>query len=527
MIGLETAINLARLDAWGNHISDISPLAGLVKLQTLWLEQNNVTDISPLSALTNLRQLSVGNANIADLSVLSHLTNLTELKIFTANVSSLSLLSGLTDLTSLTLSHNRISDLSPLRGLRNLTNLWLYENNVKDISPLSSLTSLERLSIALNDVSDISALSRLTNLTELRLGNNNISEISPLAGLTELTQLGLGFNNVADISALSGLTNLIELDLSINKIEDVSALAGLTSLRKLDLRGNLISASSIADHVPTLRNNGTEVLFDVFGKGDFDIELVLLADFTEVQQRALKYVARRWMAAIVGDLRHIEFSDGWSGMCAGHRYEIAPGERIDDLRIYVATIDPKVGILGHGGPDLMRDETHLPVLGCMAFDLTHANLLTTGLHEIGHVLGFASEVWSEFGYHQNPPDGHSHFTGPLATVAFDDAGGREYEGAKVPLQSGGGSHWRLPVLEGELMAPSGGGTLSAITIQSLADLGYRVDPTQADAYSLPSAVSAKASAATGTPLLSCGPESGAEPIRVIDQQGRVVRTVGD
>ena len=527
LTGLEAGINLTRLVIWGNRISDISALSGLTKLEELWLGQNNITDISPLANLTNLRKLSVGDANISNLSVLSRLTNLTELRLLAANVSDLSSLSGLTNLKSLILSHNKIEDLSPLAGLSELTELWLYENNIEDISTLSGLVNLERLSIALNNVSDISALSGLTNLTVLWLNDNNISILSSLSGLINVTWLNLGFNNIADVSALSGLTDLIELDLSINNIGDISALLGLTNLEKLNLRGNPVSASSIGEHVSTLQNNGTEVLFDAFGKGDFDIELVLLDDFTEIQQRALQYVARRWMAVIVEDVQDVELSHGWFGTCAGKPIAISPGERIDDLRIYVGTVDRNVGILGHGSPYLLRDETHLPVLGCMAFDLSHANLLTTGLHEIGHVLGFASEVWNEFGYYQNPLDGDTHFTGPLATAAFDEAGGQTYAGAKVPLQTQE-SHWRIPELQGELMSPYGGETLSAITIQSLADLGYGVDLTQADAYTVGGAASAQASAsaANSMSLLSCGLYFDSEPIRVIDQQGRVIRTMG-
>ena len=37
------------------------------------------------------------------------------------------------------------------------------------------------------------------------------------------------------------------------------------------------------------------------------------------------------------------------------------------------------------------------------------------------------------------------------------------------------------------MTPSGTGALSAITVQSLADIGYGVDVTQADKYTLPGA----------------------------------------
>ena len=41
------------------------------------------------------------------------------------------------------------------------------------------------------------------------------------------------------------------------------------------------------------------------------------------------------------------------------------------------------------------------------------------------------------------------------------------------------------------MGPGGGGALSAITVQSLADLGYGVNVSQADAYTLPGATAAK------------------------------------
>ena len=141
------------------------------------------------------------------------------------------------------------------------------------------------------------------------------------------------------------------------------------------------------------------------------------------------------------------------------------------------------GVAGRGGPRLLREESHLPVLGCMAFSQHGINLLVTGLHEIGHVLGFGT-IWEDLGFYHNPPDGDEHFNGPLATAAFDDAGGWDYTGKKVPVSSDGG-HWRVPLLSGELMGPGGGGALSAITAQSMADLGYGVDATQADPYTLP------------------------------------------
>ena len=477
LTGLEFATNMKDLVLWGNTIADISPLSGLTNLERLLIGQNRITDISPLARLTNLKSLRVGDANITDLSVLAGLTNLRELSLLAAHVQDedLSLLSGLTNLTSLGLSHNRISDVSPLAELTGLTRLWLWDNLIEDISALSGLTGMTFLSLGKNNVSEISALAHLINLTELYLNDNKITDVSPLEGLTNLTFLDLALNNVEDISALSGLTSLMALNLAANRITDISALAGLTELRDLDLRGNP---------------------YETLPRGDFDIELVLLDDFTESQKNVLQYVARRWMAVMRDDLPDYRFTQGWSGSCGGQSINIPTGERIDDLRIYISTFQGG-SVLGYGGPSLLREESHLPVVGCMAFDLSHANLLITGLHEIGHVLGFASEVWNEFNFYQNPQNGDTHFNGPLATAAFDNAGGRDYINAKVPLQKDE-SHWRGGVFGDELMTPTGTGALSAITVQSMADLGYGVDVTQADAYTLPDAIAGKTAAKIAT-----------------------------
>ena len=467
---------LTELVIWGNRIENISGLAGLTNLVTLLISQNNITDISPLSGLTNLTYLSVGHGPISDLTPLSGLTKLRKLKVFGTDDPDLSLLSALTNLRELTLSHGNIADISALAQLTGLTALWLWENQVEDISALAGLTDLTGLSLGKNNINDISALAGLTNLTELFLNDNDITDVSPLSGLTNLTFLNLSANNITDVSPLSRLTNLRELNLSANNITDISPLSGLSNLRNLDLRGNP---------------------YETLPKGDFDIELVLLDDFTESEKNVLQYVARRWMAVITEDLPDYEFSEGWSGRCGSQSIEISAGDRIDDLRIYVKKEQLSVGTLGFGGPMVVREATHLPVLGCMGLDLSHANLLITGLHEIAHVLGVGA-LWTELGYFQNPSDADQHFNGPLAIAAFDAAGGRDYSGAKVPVEGG---HWRGSVFGDELMTPTGTGALSAITVQSLADLGYVVDITQADPYTLPAAVQASAMQAVVIPAI--------------------------
>ena len=528
LTGLEFATNLTILDLYYNNISDVSPLSGLTNLWWLSLIGNNITDISalsgltnltdlqlignteitdvsPLSGLTNLELLTFGDTEITDISALSGLTNLGLLEIPLNNITDISALSGLTNLAWLSLSNNNITDISPLGGLTNLYSLVLSNNNITDVSSLSGLTNLTWLELGHLDLMDISPLGGLTNLNTLVLSNNNITDVSPLAGLTNLTELRLDINNITDVSPLAGLTNLTELRLDINNITDISPLRSLTNLILLELRWNPLNDSSLNDHIPALQSRGVTVFFfSRLRKGDFDIELVFLNSFTEDQKNVLRLVAQRWMSVITEDLPDYEFTQGWSGTCGDQSYAIPSGERIDDLRIYVTSFDDNPDAVGWGGPDLLREATYLPVLGCMAFDLERANLLITGLHEVGHVLGFGP-VWHDLDliqdFSRDDPNADTHFRGPLAIAAFDDAGGRNYTGKKVPVEKMDGSHWRgsafwsseFPESPGELMMPGGGGALSAITVQSLADLGYGVDVSLADPYTLPDAA-AKASA---------------------------------
>ena len=397
---------------------------------------------------------------------------------------------GISDLTGLgfaanlgylDLSANNITDVSELASLANLTLLWLGANSIADISPLLGLTSLTDLRLGFNNMSYIPPLAGLINLEILYLDANNITDVSGLVGLTNLRVLCLEGTNITDISPLSGLTSLVLLWLGGNNIADVSWLVGLDLWGGLDLRACPLSDSSINDHIPVLERTGPVLWDSWLVDGDFDIEIVFLVPVTEAQKRIYRWVARRWMAVIVEDLPDYVFTEGWSGECEGYSYEIPPGERIDDLRMYVATFEGWPGYYARGGPTVLREETHLPVVGCMSS--RSLNFLNNGLHETGHVLGFGT-IWSHFGLLQNlsfdDPNADTHFNGPLAVAAFDDAGGRDYTGKKVPVAKMDGAHWRSGVFWREVMGLGGGDLLSAITVQSMAHLGYGVDVSQAD-----------------------------------------------
>ena len=97
---------------------------------------------------------------------------------------------------------------------------------------------------------------------------------------------------------------------------------------------------------------------------------------------------------------------------------------------------------------------------------------------------------------------------------------------KVPVENGGDdSHWRGSVIQDEIMSGKRGPSdsfeaLSAITIQALADLGYFVDVTQADAYRLPTQFG-KLAVGRSHKDRYCLP---IRPRYIVDKHGKIVKT---
>ena len=74
LTGLEFATNLQEIRANNNLIvADLSPLAGLSKMEVIQFRGNVIRDLSPLSGLINLRIIDVHDNLISDLSPLSQI----------------------------------------------------------------------------------------------------------------------------------------------------------------------------------------------------------------------------------------------------------------------------------------------------------------------------------------------------------------------------------------------------------------------------------------------------------------------
>lgn len=234
----------------------------------------------------------------------------------------------------------------------------------------------------------------------------------------------------------------------------------------------------------------------------FNIDLLFVPGhrLTESQVELFKKVARRWESIILEGLEDFDYSQypwdsekdfNW-GKARGSRVVI--DYKVDDLLILVTTRPTFAGEYGGGalaGPIEWRASNGLPMLSQIIVwesTLTPENeangvLERMILHEMAHTLGFGTS-WGE------PLKSNANgifFSGPSAVAAFDELGGKNYKGNKVPV-SGDQGHWDGTVFGNELMASNVElnmpAPLSLITLQSLADIGYKVDVSKAEGYLL-------------------------------------------
>jgi len=226
--------------------------------------------------------------------------------------------------------------------------------------------------------------------------------------------------------------------------------------------------------------------------------------------------AARIRAAVVGDVPDVPLSipaldiERGCGNVAGLPTSFS--EPIDDIIVYasVGSIDGPGRILAFAGPCYIRDlvgppGSGLTTIGLMKIDVNDldglvakGNLTEVIEHEMLHMVGVGT-LWKLFGILADAETDKTHFTGVLGIGACLKLGGTRVCPGGVPVEYEGGagtadSHWRESTFDSELMTgfaedPSAPGysgmPFSIISIQSLADLGYTVNPAAADPYIVP------------------------------------------
>ena len=269
----------------------------------------------------------------------------------------------------------------------------------------------------------------------------------------------------------------------------------------------------------------------------YNIELRFLSAISPSQAESFTNAEQKWESLVVGDVGDELMSEG-PGSCRNDTPAI--NEQVDDVLIFVTLepIDGRGGIVGSAGPCWIREPGFLPLVGVMVFDVQDIELIEQDgllealfLHEMGHVVGIGP-TWRHLGLLANPVGSGGtdpHFTGRRAIDAFNSVGGAGYAGAKVPVENDFGpgtsdNHWRESVFGNEVMTgfiDDGANPLSAITVASLADLGYAVDLSAADRYTLSPALRLPGTRRT----LLLENDIVRLPIRLIDASGRRTGTI--
>ena len=273
--------------------------------------------------------------------------------------------------------------------------------------------------------------------------------------------------------------------------------------------------------------------FQVNVDGVFDID-VHYVGVTARYRPPIRKAIDRWNAILIDtELEDMHWNPAIRDEdldCNGVDAVFLKGTWTDDhaALVTVKGIDGPGGIRAQAGYCLVHYAK--PVLSTMIFDEadigdleSHGNLTDVAFHEMAHSLGFVGQHWQRYGL-VDTLSADPYFRGRLAIEAFDAAGGKDYDGNKVPIGSAYYSHWRKSVFgnEGMTLTFNLGDDMpfSAITLQAMADLGYySVDVSLADEYRLPSAA-------------RTAPDMGAakDPRRVVDLSGDVlmgpVRVIG-
>ena len=239
-----------RLTLHGKGLVDVSLLKKLKNLKYLDIGANPLKDLSPLAGLLQLEFLWVGNYGVKNsydvplnLGALGGLMKLQRLRIAGSSIADLSPVCALPSVTRLDLEYCRVQDFRPLTNMKNLKELGLegvtsVKDNLQLISKLHQLTSLNLQSC---DIEDSSSLSSLSKLTDLNLQDNRIDDLGPLRDVVALKKLFLYHNQITELRPLIGMKDLEELYIGRNPVTDFSPLANLSKLTELEVpRGRLL-----------------------------------------------------------------------------------------------------------------------------------------------------------------------------------------------------------------------------------------------------------------------------------------------
>ena len=230
---------------------------------------------------------------------------------------------------------------------------------------------------------------------------------------------------------------------------------------------------------------------------------------TPAQQALFTNAAARIRAFVVGQLPLVGAAGADPAQFCGATGVAPLSGTIDGVVIFASidSIDGRGKILAQSGPCYTRSGTdYRTAIGVMKFDsadisslAVSGNLQEVITHEMIHVVGFGA-VWDSTHVVINPGTPNVAYIGAGGIAGCKALGAVVTCANSVPVEDTGGpgtidSHWREATFKNELMTGflnAGTNPLSVMTIRSLEDLNYTVNPAAADSYTLPAGVSLRA-----------------------------------
>ena len=253
----------------------------------------------------------------------------------------------------------------------------------------------------------------------------------------------------------------------------------------------------------------------------YDIEIRFFgANMSATQQQLFTNAAARLQQIIKGDLINAAAPNPARNLneCPNVTDNIPLQEEVDDVIIYasIKPIDGNGRILASASPCFTRPTSSgsMTAYGVMVFDVADTALLRQGgnlqdviTHEMMHVLGVGT-LWVDHNLIADTGTATPRYLGALARAGCLAVGGTTACAQHVPVEGTPepvgtrDAHWKEQTFNTEIMTGFLDPTtpISKITIGALRDLGFNVDTTQADAYTMPAAgfaVSNPASAVLG------------------------------
>jgi len=227
-------LSLQTTDNESRRIMAICPLAGLVNLRSLVLQNNLVADLQPLSSLSKLKYLNCYQNRVTDISPLKHLRHLESLELGKNPLASLKVLEELPNLRRLAITTDQVSLLS---GCKRLPSIEILEidgeepvDTVKDFPEMPSLKVLR-----VDQLRETAGIERFASLGTLKLKCGHFSNLDGVEMLKGLTHLEAWTSRPLGLGPLSALYTLRRVEILAQKVDGLSTLARLPVLHEIHM----------------------------------------------------------------------------------------------------------------------------------------------------------------------------------------------------------------------------------------------------------------------------------------------------